>query len=908
MSIRLAAMGLAALMLPLAQSPAQQAQAGVPPAAQFDLEGQNRACPDHASNLTGAVLDPTQALIPGAALTLDNDLHTTSDSDGHYRFPCVPAGHHHLTAAAEGFASHDLDITTPHAAVTFTLSPADVQTELDVSGTDSTPATSANGAGPTQTLSGKQLQQLADDPDDLLRELQQLAAATGGNPANTTIAVDGFQGSSALPPKSSIAYIKINPDQFAAEYREPPFDGGRVEVYTKPGAKNFHGALFLTNSAPWENARDPFSSSKASIGKQRYGFEFSGPVRPWVRGGQGSDFALTLEHRIINNYAAAIDPTDPTYTTYTNVPTPQHLWLATARVSWQLSPRNTFIGSYSANANNLLNVGVGGINLAETGYTSNTYEHMFRVSDVTTFSPHLMHEARLSLRFDGSTATPNSLAPQVQVAGAFTGGGSSLGPQQIHELNIEFDDDAILTTKAHTFKAGIQLQEYIEHRQLTTNFNGTYVFGNLPQYQALTPIQYSAVTGTPTVDFSQQRTALFFEDDWNAGHGFHIAYGVRYFYEINPNTFDGATPRIGVLWSPNKKGTWTLHAHAGMFTGQIGASDTAEVYREDGILRQTGLAYNPIYCTPSPTCNPLVGSNSIQSIRQFSPHMSSTLWSAENIGGTRTLPFGFNLSIDFYLGRIWNDVRTLNINSPINGMPNGPRPIAPNLNILQVQNSAQSDINAIFGGIENHSIKHLQFFFGGVHVNIIGDGDDNAFFSPQSAYSDAGERARRSGQTPWNLFGSGTLSLPEKIQLSTNFNAGGDSHYNITTGLDNNGDGNFNDRPQYATSGTPGAIQTQYGLLTPNYTGQPGVNVFPRNAGVMPWTFHIDANIQRAFTLTRNPKADHQQTLTLNVRSSNLINHLNVTQIGGVLGSPLFGQPYAADNGRRIEAGARYSF
>ena len=60
--------------------------------------------------------------------------------------------------------------------------------------------------------------------------------------------------------------------------------------------------------------------------------------------------------------------------------------------------------------------------------------------------------------------------------------------------------------------------------------------------------------------------------------------------------------------------------------------------------------------------------------------------------------------------------------------------------------------------------------------------------------------------------------------------------------------------------------------------------------------------------MTRNAKAEHQQTLTLNIRSSNVLNHLNVTNVGGVLGSPLFGVANAADNGRRIEAGARYSF
>ena len=35
---------------------------------------------------------------------------------------------------------------------------------------------------------------------------------------------------------------------------------------------------------------------------------------------------------------------------------------------------------------------------------------------------------------------------------------------------------------------------------------------------------------------------------------------------------------------------------------------------------------------------------------------------------------------------------------------------------------------------------------------------------------------------------------------------------------------------------------------------------------------------------------------------------MNVTSVGGVLGSPNFGIPYAADNGRRVEFGLRYSF
>ena len=58
-----------------------------------------------------------------------------------------------------------------------------------------------------------------------------------------------------------------------------------IQIFTKPGAKNFHGSLFTTNSSQWMNARDPFSVAPAAIGKQRYGFTLNGPVRK-----QGSNF------------------------------------------------------------------------------------------------------------------------------------------------------------------------------------------------------------------------------------------------------------------------------------------------------------------------------------------------------------------------------------------------------------------------------------------------------------------------------------------------------------------------------------------------------------------------------------------------------------------------------------------
>jgi hypothetical protein len=168
---------------------------------------------------SGFVRDSTAAIIPGASLTLDNNKPVTSASDGSFRLPCLTPGQHHLHIEAPSFATSDITLTAPllQPELKIVLQPSEVDTTVDVTAdTDTVP--SVNASGPSETISGTRLQSLADDPDDLLRELQQMASAAGGSPGNATIGIDGFsgngEGGTTLPPKSSIAYIKVNPDLF----------------------------------------------------------------------------------------------------------------------------------------------------------------------------------------------------------------------------------------------------------------------------------------------------------------------------------------------------------------------------------------------------------------------------------------------------------------------------------------------------------------------------------------------------------------------------------------------------------------------------------------------------------------------------------------------------------------------
>jgi hypothetical protein len=885
--------------------------------------------------VSGIVVDTTGAIIPGATVSLESGTTITSGSDGRFRFPCVADGQHHLQITATSFAKKEITLQVPlHKALSAALQPEAVETTVNVD-TESAEV-SATSAGPAQTISGKQLNSLADDPDDLLRELQQLSAASGGAPANATVAVDGFdnsEGTTHLPPKSSIAYIKVNPDLFSAEYRNPPFGGGRIEVYTKPGQTAFHGALFATNSSVWMNARDPFATSAGSIGKQRYGFELTGPIRK-----QGSDFSLNLEHRSIDNIgvvnAITVDSAGNESPIIQDVATPQRLWVGNARVDWQLGPKNTFIASLSTYNNDRRNQGVGGTSLAETGYERTDYDTNLHLTDVTTISPKIMHEARVGLEWDGQRNTPNSLAPQVSVAGAFTGGGSTFGQFAQRELDAELIDDAIIQTKSHLIKVGIQPEFITIHTVATNNFNGTYTFGGgvtssgatitgVQQYvNALngaangSPTAYSDVAGDPVVDVFQFRNAIYYQDDWKVLPNLHFAYGLRYYMQTAPTVVDAINPRFGVSWSPDKKATWNLHAHAGLFSGRSSAHNWAEFLEMDGVQRVTSTVYSPT-CSgrfDPGACTPLATGTAIHSLRTLQPGIPNLFYDIENLGFSKTFPKAFTLSADYYIGQMWHYWRSENINAPLNGSPTGPRPGPADVNILQMQASGRGYANVEFFGLTNQALKRVQFFAGAVRVAVVDDTDDNPFFTPQTTGVNAGEYARRDNQGLWQVFGNATLNLPAKFALSANYNGQGLSVYNVTTGFDNNGDGDFNDRPQYAPAGTPlcsaNPNASPCGYSTPwgELVNSGGIGSLPRNKGYMPWTFYLDSNLQRAFKLTRNAKAEHPQTLTVNIRSSNVLNRMNVTSVGGVLGSPFFSRPYAADNGRRVEAGLRYSF
>ncbi len=586
-----------------------------------------QSCSD-GFRVEGSVLDPTGAAVPGAAVKIKSGPATTTDATGHYVLPRVSASASDLSANATGFAPVGFRLrgrvgeTLHHD---FHLALATVTTNVQVGNdSDATSLDADHGIG-THTLTQKDITELADDPDDFQRELQILAAANGGAPGAARITVDGFQNSSALPPKASIARIVTAPDLFSAEYDDPPYAGGRVEIFTKPGASAFHGALFLTDSDSSFNATDPFSTVATPASKRRYGFELSGPITK-----TRSDFFIALEKRDINEFnvvnAINLDNYDDEAALHQTVSAPQRLWIASARGDFQVAKSDIFTLSFAAHTNDLTNQGIGGLVLADSGYDSTVSEYDLRATNTQTISANLLHETHAGWTWKDTAQTPLSTAPSLNVAGFFLGGGS--GAQQLNdrERNLEIDEDFLYSHKKQTWKVGAQTLDIFVHNIDPNGFNGAFTFAGgvapvldannnptgattdisgLEQYRRAllnlpggTPTTYAVTGGTALVPFTQAQLAFYAEDTVKLSRRLSLSGGLRYAFQTAPSSYTNFAPRTGLAWAIDKRSKTVVHLHAGLFSSVIPEAAATAAYRLNGTRQTESLIYSPSFTAP----------------------------------------------------------------------------------------------------------------------------------------------------------------------------------------------------------------------------------------------------------------------------------------------------------------------
>ncbi len=898
-------------------------------------------------DLRGVITDQQGALVVGAKVILISGAEATreaiTDGRGEFQFRALNSGIYKLKVIAPGFAEHEETITLDSAQapkpVAVTLYPSITET-VRIEGNQNDSNLDPERAAGAQVLNQAQLELLPDDPDQFSNVLQLLATSSGSAPGEATVTVDGFLNEGRLPPKSAIREVRINSNIFSAEYDKPPYRGGRIEVFTKPGAGAFHGSGFFNFNDSAFNARDVFAPERAPITTRRYGLQLGGPIAPKKAG-----VLFAFEARDINESATVnavtLDDSIRRHAFTANVPTPKLLLIGSGRADWQMTPSHVFMFRYDFKRDRLNNQNVGGFDLPSRAVNGTITNHDLRFSETAAINKAVYNEARLGISFARVNQRAASDATAINVLGAFTSGGAGIQSLKTDERRLEFYDNLFLAAGDHSLKLGVQLVGRKLDDARAENFNGTFTFGGalgpaldergqislggdgqpllvnisgLEQYRRTLlnlpggrPTRFSINLGEPSVSSSQWTLGLFAQDEWNIRQNLLLSLGLRYEAQSNPSSKLGFAPRVGIGYSPDKKRRWVLRARAGIFYDRVGLALPLETLRfTEGRQRQIVID-SPSFPDPFEGGT---AANLTPTVRRSNPDLRPPTSFQTQIGFERQLPQGWKLDVSHYWSRGWNLLRSRNVNAPIvaEGVEprNAPRPFGVNQNILQFESSGKLAGQVLFVGLNQSSNKRFNVFSSYLWFDFKTNAD-HPFLLPQSSYEQQGEWARPVWQTRHRFFLVGLINFPWKLRAAAEFNLASGAPYNVTTGRDNNVDGNFNDRPGLTDRNAPGAVATQFGVLDPTAVN----GTLERNSGTNPAAATLDFNLSRTFgfggkSTGRGVPGGYQ--LTVNLRANNLLNRANLYAVDGVLNSPFFGRPNQAQSARRIEIGARLNF
>ncbi len=273
--------------------------------------------------ISGTVRDEKGAVVPRAEVSIQGQgtgisRTVTSDDNGFYLAPSLPAGLYTVSTAPQGFKKTVASAVDLHVAENKV-----VNLDLQV-GQVSETVTVSSDASPVETRSGEISSLIAEKQVTELplngRNYAQLAlmvpgvspvtqagaggafgtAGTGldshvdmsvnGNQSNANMwTVDGVNnmdvGSNAtllvFPSIDSIQEFRVQRNSFSAEYGQA--QGAVINLITKGGSNQFHGAGFEFFRSDKLNATDFFlnraAQPKAQLKYNNYGFNFSGPIK-----------------------------------------------------------------------------------------------------------------------------------------------------------------------------------------------------------------------------------------------------------------------------------------------------------------------------------------------------------------------------------------------------------------------------------------------------------------------------------------------------------------------------------------------------------------------------------------------------------------------------------------------------
>jgi hypothetical protein len=818
--------------------------------------------------LRGVIKDELGGTIVGAKVTLTDasgvEKTATTNGEGAYVFSALAPGKYSLRATAPGFAvseETEVDLTAGgRQSLDLTLKVTIEEQKVTIAAETPLSTESTNNANQT-VITGKDLDALPDDPDELAAALQALAGPSMG-PNGGQIFVDGFSGG-RLPPKESIREIRINQNPFAAENDQP---SGRIDILTRPGTDKIRGSAFFNFQDESFNSRNPFATSspkRSPFQVRQYGGNLGGPL---VK--KKASYFIDFERREIDDNelvkATILDSSFNPLGLGFGVVVPRRNITISPRLDYQINTNNTLIARYSFSHNSTANNGVGGFSLPERAFTSSSTQQNFQLTETAVLNASMINETKFQYTRQRAQSLGDITRPTVNVSSAFISGGSQVGAVQNTDQRWELQNFLAWSKGTHAFKFGGRVRGVHITDVNPNNFGGSFTFAgalvptfngcgepitsqavfadSLERYRrtlvlqrdcpALTPLeirrrgggasQFNISSGNPEADVSQVDFGIYAQDDWRVRPNLTFSFGIRYERQNNINSILNFAPRLAVAWSPGavnsaKPPKMVIRAGGGVFYNRFGEGNTLQANRFNGVNQQQFFVsevplYNVNEQFVEPVDSPLdtldfshaIPLSSLDAVgRQVTWRVADNLQApVVYLAGTqveRQLPKRFTLFAGLFLVRIQHVIRARDINAPIPGT-GGTRPFGNIGEIYQYESSGRFNQNQLFIGFNNRFSRALTFFssYSLSKTNNDTDGQGGALF-PANSYDLTGEFGRAAFDVRHRFTFAGTINLPWwQLSLNPFIVASSGRPFNITTGQDTNGDRLFTERPSFA--------------------------------------------------------------------------------------------------------------
>ncbi len=911
-----------------------------------------------AARLRGRVTDPSGAVIVRATVTVAGPQpgasHTAvTDHEGQYVFHLFP-GTYAVTVQAPGFAVFTREGVRMEPGKTVTL---DFQLELlsmhqqvEVQAEPVRVAVAPQENASAVVINGEDLRSLSNDPDTLLSQLQELAGPSVGA-SGAEIYIDGFTGGD-LPPKSAIREVRVNQNPFSATYDRLGY--GRIEIFTKPGSEEFHGGLSVQGNTAALNSRDPFLSGipQPPFHSLLYGGRLGGPL------GKKASFFFSGESRNITRDSLIntqiLDSNFQPQSYVAAVPNPLSLVNFSPRVDVQFSPNNTLSVRYNYFGTSETNDGIGTQSLPSQGYEFDRRHHLLQVSDTQVLSPRVVNETRFQYLHFHNTQLPQSFAPTLEVLGAFTGGGSNVGSLSRSESHYEGQNLTTLTLGKHYVQFGGFLRDISRTENTNANFNGTFIFNSLADYQTTEqdlsqgmtmteiqaagfgPSQFNLTSGNPITHVNRLDGALYVQDDWKVRPNLTASYGLRFESQNAVSDHGDWAPRLGLAWGLGRGSNikTVLRAGFGIFYDRLDDDQMIQAARLNGANQLSYVVRNPAFYPAIPGLSVIASSGATApTIYRIAPNLRAPYALETAVSIEQQVSRNITFSVTYLNSHGEHIFLTNDINAPLPGTYNpldpssGVRPIPTEGNIYEYESTGifhQTQVITNFTVRRSFVSFYGYYTFNDAHSDTAGV--DSFPANPWNVLADYGRAAYGIRH---RVFLGGSLALPWGIELDPMLVVRSGYPFSITLDEDLYGTGIHNVRPAYATASTPAADLrvTPYGnfninpgpsdtLIPPNTATGPGALAFnlrvsytlgfgsltkgEHGAGGLGDLHHHDHHgglghrgLSSGGMNIGHAGTDRRYALTFSISALNLFNNVNLWQPVGNLNSPLFGRSLA---------------